>query len=149
MDLFSIPFLPILQDFVFSPVRPKWFIKIKICNLKNQDPELFYFKRMENREIFGKPETYSFCYPIFRPERNHTIVQILLNFFPSYRPKRDLSKSLWRDSESDDLNEDGCTGEKEYCEIVDACVDDCDLFHTKDDSTPFVIVCKEGLVSLK
>ena len=88
-------------------------------------------------------------YPIFRPERNDTIFQILLNFFPSYRPKRDLSKSLWRDSESDDLNEDGCTGEKEYCEIVDACVDDCDLFHTKDDSTPFVIVCKEGLVSLK
>ena len=70
-------------------------------------------------------------------------------FFPSYRPKRDLSKSLWRDSGSDDLNEDGCTGEKEYCEIVDACVDDCDLFQTKDDSTPFVIVCKEGLVSLK
>ena len=82
MDLFSIPFLPILQDFVFSPVRPKWFIKIKICNLKNQDPELFYFKRMENREIFGKPETYSFCYPIFRPERNHTIVQILWIFSP-------------------------------------------------------------------
>ena len=70
-------------------------------------------------------------------------------FFTSHRPKRDLSKSLWRDSGSDDLNEDGCTGEKEYCEIVDACVDDCDLFQTKDDSTPFVIVCKEGLVSLK
>ena len=32
-----------------------------MCNSKNQYPELFYFKRMENRERFGKPETYSFC----------------------------------------------------------------------------------------
>ena len=57
MELFSIRFSPILQVFV----QPKWFIKIKMCNSKNQYPELFYFKRMENKERFGKPETYSFC----------------------------------------------------------------------------------------
>ena len=62
------------------------------------------------------------------------------------RPKRDLDKSLWRDQEDFELNEDGCPGQKQYCETIDACVDDCNLF--QNDETPFVIVCRDGLVSL-
>ena len=51
-----------------------------MCNSKNQYPELFYFKRMENKERFGEPETYSFCgeLPPFFVLKEITLILVVL-----------------------------------------------------------------------